>query len=63
MSPEERLEAVRVTLARFMTEDSLDWRDVLEGELASLLGVAQGDEPFTWRWAQVAAAAEQGGEW
>lgn len=40
----------RGTLARLMVEDSLEWRQILEGDLAKMLGVAPGPEPFTWRW-------------
>lgn len=42
---------LRGAVARLLTEDHLDWRDALECDLAQMLGVAPGDEPFTWRWA------------
>ena len=42
---------IRGAVARMLTADGIDWYQALECDLAQMLGVAPGDEPFTWRWA------------
>jgi hypothetical protein len=44
------LEKVRGAIARLLTDDSLEWRAIWEQELAEMLGVVPGHEPWTWRW-------------
>jgi hypothetical protein len=42
---------IRGMVARLMCEPAIDSWQALECDLAEELGVAPGDEPFTWRWA------------
>lgn len=50
--PTVNRDKVRGAVARFMVEDHTDWGEIWEQELAQLLGVQPGDEPWTWHWEQ-----------
>jgi hypothetical protein len=41
---------IRGMVARLLCEPSIDTWQALECDLAEILGIEPGDDPFTWRW-------------
>jgi hypothetical protein len=46
---------VRGAVARVMAETHPDWFEAVEQDLAELLEIAPGVEPFTWNWGDYVA--------
>jgi hypothetical protein len=55
----EPMTELGIAVLLLMAEDHADWRDIHAGEIARLLGVEPGEEPFTWRWAERLAQVQR----
>ena len=46
------IDVIRGAVARLLTETAIDSWLALECDLAELLGIEPGTEPFTWQWSK-----------